>query len=130
MDQHQGPMLAPRQILDEPHDVAVFFGRLDDEGRDFGFAQRNKRLEAALSAYEVIARSTRALANCDRLLQPEMRDAVDQFLKDALVARSRVQDRNQVHRDRTDFRLVFAHAATRRGTRFVSSTKASSVSKR
>jgi hypothetical protein len=87
MDQLQRPMLTPCQILDEAHDVAVLFGRLDHEGRDFGFPQRNKCFEPALSAHEVIACSTRALANCNRFLQPEMRDAVDQFLKDTFVAR-------------------------------------------
>jgi hypothetical protein len=48
-DQLKRPLLTPRQILDEAHDVAIFFGRLDHEGRDFGFPQRNKRFEPALS---------------------------------------------------------------------------------
>ena len=38
---------------------------------------------------------------------------------------SRIQDRNQVHWDRTDFKIVVNHAAPRKGARFVNSTKAS-----
>jgi hypothetical protein len=77
VDQFQRALLTPSQILDETHDVAIFFRRLDHKGGDFGLAQRDESLKPALSAYEVITRSPGALAYCDRLLQPEMRDAVD-----------------------------------------------------
>jgi hypothetical protein len=60
-DQLERPLATPRQILDEAHDVAVLFGRLDQEGRDFGLTEGNERFEPALSAYEVIARTTRRL---------------------------------------------------------------------
>src|SRR5262249_49360358 len=90
MDQLQRALVTPRQILDETHDVAVFFRGLDHEGGDFGLAQCYESLKPTLTAYKVIARSTGALAYCHRLLQPEMRDAIDQLLKDTFVTHSRV----------------------------------------
>ena len=84
MDQLQRGVLTPSEILDEAHDEAVFFRRLEHERGDFRLAQCDESLKPTLSAYEIVARSARRACYCDRLLQPEMRDAVDQFLEDLL----------------------------------------------
>src|SRR3546814_10270646 len=96
----------------------------------FGLAERDEGLEATLTAHEVKPRLSGSLADRDRLLQPEMGNAIHQLLEDPLVANPRVENGDQIDRHRADFGGRRAHAATFSGTRRVRSKSASSVSKR
>src|SRR3546814_20526599 len=68
----------------------------------FGLAERDEGLEATLTAHEVKPRLSGSLADRDRLLQPEMGNAIHQLLEDPLVANPRVENGDQIDRHRAD----------------------------
>lgn len=128
-DQIEGPVLATREILDEAHDEAVLGRRLGDHGRYLSLAERDVGLQPALAADQVVA-SVLARADRNRLLETQVGDAGDQFVEDAPVTDTRIENGDGRHRYGADLRDSRGHAALLRVARPVSSKKRSRSSNR
>ena len=77
--QFERSRVSTSQVLDQAHDIAILFGRLDHDCWYFGFAQDDEGFQPSLTADEVIPRSVRPAADRDRFLQPEVRNAGHQL---------------------------------------------------
>ena len=95
-------MLASCAVFNEAHDQAVAFFGLDDDGRNFCLAELNERFNSTLTTNKVIAGRVRlalSWANGDRTLQPDVSDALNDFLKVSLISSPGIQKANLVDRN-------------------------------
>jgi hypothetical protein len=86
-------MLTPCAVLNEAHDQAITFLGLNYNGRDLGLTELDKGFDSALATNKVIACRIRfafSWANRDRALEPNIGNALHDFLKVAAVSDSRI----------------------------------------
>ena len=82
-------MLAPCTVFNEAHDQAIAFLGLDDNGWDLRLTELNEGFDSALATHKVIACRVRFAfprANRDRTLEPDVGDALHDFLKIATIS--------------------------------------------
>ena len=81
-------------------------------------SERNERFDSALATNQIVSRVFRLLcrtkADLNRLLQPQILDALDNDFKFLAVAMSRIQNANPINGNHFDF---IVHAASSKLTR-------------
>ena len=108
-------VLAPRAVLDQAGDEAVFCVCRDDEGGHLLLTERLIGFQSTLSAHEVVEGTIGFDPACDRdwPLEADLGNAVHDLREPTLVARPRVHDCDPVERDPFDTlrRAGATHAA-------------------
>src|SRR4051794_21696163 len=93
--QFERRVLAARYILYEAHEIALFLGRLRDNGWDLSLAQSDIGFQPALAAGEIVELALewlRPKGNRNRPLQPDICNIRDDALKDHPVPAPWVQN--------------------------------------
>jgi hypothetical protein len=85
-------MLASCTVFYEAHDEAIGFFGLNYDGRDLCLAELNECLDSTLATNKIIACRVclaPSRTNRNRTLEPDVSDALDDFLKIAAISDSR-----------------------------------------
>jgi hypothetical protein len=87
------PMLAPCTVFNQAHDQAIAFLGLNDNNWDFCLTELNEGLDSTLATYKIIAHQVflaLSWAHRDGTLQPDVSDALHDFLKVTAIAQPRI----------------------------------------
>src|SRR5450759_1725974 len=93
-------MLASCAVFNEAHDQAITFLGLNYNSRDLRLTELDERFNSTLATNKIIACRVRVAlsrANGDRTLEPDIGDALHDFLKITPIADPRVQKANLVN---------------------------------
>src|SRR5258708_4996098 len=93
LQQVDRPMLASCAVFNEAHDQAITFLGLNYNRRDLRLTELDERFNSTLATNKIIARRVRlalSRANGDRTLEPDIGDALHDFLKIATISDSRI----------------------------------------